>query len=94
LSKKWNLLVFAVLMVGLLLAGATLCPSEMVQAASASSENWVGAWSTSPIQFVDTGISNEGFNNVTLRQIIHPHIDGSKIRIKLSNLYGIKAVTL
>jgi lysophospholipase L1-like esterase len=91
--KKRNLSVFTILMAGLLMAGVAFCPSEMVQAASASSENWVGAWSTSPISFVDTGISNEGFNNTSLRQIIHPHIDGSKIRIKLSNLYGIKAVT-
>jgi lysophospholipase L1-like esterase len=92
MNKKWNL-VFTILMAGLLMAGVAFYPSEMVRAASASSENWVGAWSTSPISFVDTGISNEGFNNTSLRQIIHPHIDGSKIRLKLSNLYGIKAVT-
>jgi hypothetical protein len=76
MCKKWNLSVFAILMVGLLMAGVALCPSEMAQAASVSSENWIGTWSTSPISFVDTGISNEGFNNTTLRQIIYPHIDG------------------
>jgi lysophospholipase L1-like esterase len=91
--KKRNLSVFTILMAGLLLAGVAFCNLEMAQAASVSSENWVGAWSTSPIPPTDTGLSNEGFNNVTLRQIVHPHIDGSKIRIKLSNLYGIKAIT-
>jgi lysophospholipase L1-like esterase len=91
--KKWNLSVFTILMAGLLLVGVAFCPSGTVRAASTVSENWVGTWSTSPISFVNAGISNEGFNNTTLRQIIYPHIDGSKIRIKLSNLYGIKAVT-
>jgi lysophospholipase L1-like esterase len=93
MSKKRSLSVFTILMAGLLLAGVVFSNSKMAQAASVSSENWVGAWSASPIPFTDTGLSNEGFNNVTLRQIIYPHIDGSKIRIKLSNLYGIKAVT-
>jgi hypothetical protein len=93
MCEKRNFSVLTLLMVGLLIAGVAFCPSGIVQAASVSSENWVGAWSTSPISFVDTGISKEGFNNTTLRQIIYPHIDGSKIRIKLSNLYGIKAVT-
>jgi hypothetical protein len=91
MCKKWSLKVFTVLLAGLLIAGVAFFPSRIAQAAS--SENWVGAWSTSPILFTDTGLSNEGFNNVTLRQITYPHIDGSKIRIKLSNLYGIKAVT-
>jgi lysophospholipase L1-like esterase len=93
MNKKRNFSVFTILMAGLLLAGVAFCTSEMAQAALVSSENWVGVWSTSPIPFTDTGLSNEGFNNVTLRQIIHPHIDGLKIRIKLSNLYGIKAFT-
>jgi lysophospholipase L1-like esterase len=93
LNKKWNLSVFTVLMIGLLMAGVAFCPSEKVQAAPVSSENWIGTWSASPVQFQETGISHDGFNNTTLRMIVHPHIDGSKVRIKLSNTFGIKPVT-
>lgn len=57
------------------------------------SKNWICAWSTSITAFNDTGRSYQGFNNTTVRQIIHPLINGSKVRIKLSNLFGIKLVT-
>jgi lysophospholipase L1-like esterase len=58
-----------------------------------ATENWIGAWSTSLTAFNEMGISYDGFSNTTLRQIIHPLINGSKVRIKLSNLFGIKPVT-
>jgi lysophospholipase L1-like esterase len=65
----------------------------MEQTAFTVTENWIGAWSTSLTAFNETGISYDGFCNTTLRQIIHPLIDGSKARIKLSNFFGIKSVT-
>jgi lysophospholipase L1-like esterase len=65
----------------------------MDQTAFTVTENWIGAWSTSLTAFNETGISYDGFKNTTLRQIVHPLINGSKARIKLSNLFGIKSVT-
>jgi lysophospholipase L1-like esterase len=94
ITPKFNYkhLSFA-LCIMLMLSGLAFGNPEIIHAASVKSENWIGAWSTGLIAPIDTGISCEGFKNVSLRQIVHPHIDGSKIRIKLSNLYGMKAVT-
>lgn len=50
--------------------------------------NWVGTWSTSLQAPLDVGISHNGFENQTIRLIIHPQIDGKKMRIRLSNTFG------
>src|SRR3954452_13684503 len=48
-------------------------------------EHWVGTWSTAvhepePL----AGITNAGFQDQTLRQIVHTSIGGSRVRIRLS----------
>jgi lysophospholipase L1-like esterase len=80
------------LTLSLMTALVGLASGTPVQAA-AGSENWIGIWSASPIPFTRTGITKKGFTNTTLRMIVHPHIDGSKVRIKLSNVFGINPVT-
>lgn len=45
--------------------------------------HWVGTWSTSPV-----GTSGIGFNNQTLRLIVHTSIGGHTVRVRLSNAYG------
>jgi lysophospholipase L1-like esterase len=49
-------------------------------------EHWVGTWATSLHQpdLLAPGLSNNGFNNQTLRQIVHTSIAGHQIRIRLS----------
>jgi lysophospholipase L1-like esterase len=75
-----------------ILTGLMCGMSEIVGAVSSVSDNWIGAWTTPQAPFME-GMSKDGFENITLRQIVHPLSDGSKVRIKLSNLFGIKAVT-
>ncbi|HET7616530.1 MAG TPA: SGNH/GDSL hydrolase family protein, partial [Bacillales bacterium] len=55
--------------------------------------NWVGAWAASPRGPLEDGISRRGFHHQTLRQIVHPHMEGSKLRIRLSNTFGKDPVT-
>ncbi|WP_188456471.1 SGNH/GDSL hydrolase family protein [Virgibacillus oceani] len=50
--------------------------------------NWTGAWNASMQAPYEDGISQKGFENRTVRQIIHPHLDGKKMRIRLSNTFG------
>src|ERR1700732_4385243 len=45
--------------------------------------HWVGTWTTSPV-----GTSGIGFNNQTLRLIVHRSIGGHAVRVRLSNAYG------
>ncbi|MCA1011985.1 SGNH/GDSL hydrolase family protein [Halobacillus halophilus] len=55
---------------------------------------WVGAWSTSMQAPFTDGISQEGFDNQTIRSIIQPHIDGKKMRIRLSNEFGSSPIII
>lgn len=57
-------------------------------------ENWIGAWTTSLQAPFEDGISSEGFENQTLRFVIQPHIDGKKLRIRLSNVFGTDPLTI
>src|SRR6058998_1729590 len=49
-------------------------------------EHRVGAWSTALHQpdLGIPGLSNSGFNNQTLRQIVHTSIGGDRVRVRLS----------
>lgn len=57
-------------------------------------ENWIGAWTASLQAPFEDGISSEGFEDQTLRFIIQPHIDGKKLRIRLSNVFGPDPLTI
>jgi lysophospholipase L1-like esterase len=54
-------------------------------------EHWVGTWSASmegQISFANRTVPNEGFENQTVRMIVHTTIGGSRARVRLSNEYG------
>ena len=58
-------------------------------------ENWVGTWSTAlhePNLGVP-GLSNEGFNNQTLRQIVHTSVGGNRFRVRFST-FGAGALVI
>jgi len=49
-------------------------------------DRWVGTWSTTLVQ-ASPGppqLTNTGFNNQTLRQIVHTSIGGNRVRVRLS----------
>jgi hypothetical protein len=49
-------------------------------------EQWVGAWSNA-LHEPDLGVpglANAGFNNQTLRQIVHISVGGPRVRVRLS----------
>src|SRR5262245_41423599 len=51
-----------------------------------SNEHWVGTWSNALHQpdLGVPGLSNPGFNNQTLRQIVHVSVGGPWVRVRLS----------
>lgn len=63
-------------------AGLTAHPAAF---AGNGNEHWVGTWSTA-MHPPDAGfgITNAGFNNQTLRQIVHTSVGGEQVRVKLS----------
>jgi lysophospholipase L1-like esterase len=57
-------------------------------------EHWIGAWSASPQQPYETGISHHGFNDQTIRMIVHPHLDGTAFRLKFANTFSENPLTI
>jgi lysophospholipase L1-like esterase len=51
-------------------------------------DHWVGAWSAAPDQ------GGPALSARTIRQVVRPSISGSKVRLRLSNLFGPAAVTI
>ncbi|TMU83471.1 SGNH/GDSL hydrolase family protein [Bacillus sp. BHET2] len=51
-------------------------------------ENWVGIWTASMQAPLDDGTSHKEFNNQTIRMIVHPHVDGKKVRLRVSNTFS------
>ncbi len=71
------------------------------QAAETADDGWVGAWSTSPVEFnlkkmidLEDLECDVGLRNLTFRTRIQPTIAGSDMRITLSNLYGTGPLTV
>ncbi|WP_261134257.1 SGNH/GDSL hydrolase family protein [Bacillus sp. Marseille-Q3570] len=56
-------------------------------------QSWKGAWAASPQPPYETGISQEGFENQTVRMIIHPHASGEEVRLRFSNVFGSESLT-
>lgn len=95
-----NLLLFAV---------ALICTVSIfslnIEASAADEENWVSAWGTAAAKVEIDGlgdmssiigslIGNESLTDVTVRTVITPTANGSKLRIKVSNRYNTKSVKI
>lgn len=86
------LLLVAALATFLALAGFATGPASF---AENGNEHWVGTWATglhSPSPG-PPGLTNTGFNNQTLRQIVHTSIGGDRVRVRLST-FGASALLL
>lgn len=66
---------------------------------------WVGTWATADVPApahvpprhtasAETRLAATGFHDRTLREIVHTSVGGSHIRIRLSNLYGTRPLTI
>jgi lysophospholipase L1-like esterase len=66
----------------------TFAPAGAETAASA----WISSWTASPQP--PRGIMPASFSNRTIRQTMHLSIGGRKVRIRLSNEFGVKPVLI
>ena len=73
-----------------LLASGTFTVAGLAQVSEArernGNEHWVGTWSNALHQpdLGVPGLANPGFNNQTLRQIVHISVGGPRVRVRLS----------
>ncbi|MGH3089285.1 MAG: SGNH/GDSL hydrolase family protein, partial [Rubrobacteraceae bacterium] len=54
----------------------------------------VGAWAASPQPPYESGISHDGFNDQTVRNIVHLSAGGSELCVRLSNEFGEKPLEI
>jgi lysophospholipase L1-like esterase len=62
-----------------------------------ASEHWVGTWSASmhgQISFAGRNAPNDGFENQTVRMIVHTTIGGHRARVRISNAFGATPLTV
>ncbi len=50
---------------------------------------WVGTWSTTPVPVEGASVANQ-----TLRMIAHISLGGSRLRVRLSNAYGLRSLRI
>ncbi|MDN4074360.1 SGNH/GDSL hydrolase family protein [Fictibacillus terranigra] len=93
-SKMFFLIVAATVLLGIT-AGFTNQNNENTKVRNKSDHhlNWIGAWSASPQSPYDSGISQEGFENQTVRMIVNPHAFGDQVRLRFSNTFSLQPLT-
>jgi lysophospholipase L1-like esterase len=66
-------------------------PRVRTQAARAS---WVASWAASPMAASDSEQAEQGFGNRTIRDVIYTSVGGEALRVRLSNLFGTRPLTI
>ncbi|MGD1210962.1 MAG: SGNH/GDSL hydrolase family protein [Candidatus Acidiferrales bacterium] len=90
LGSRWRVWFCAWLVFTLTL----LETGSAVAAGPKAGEHWVGTWSASPEAAAGGIGSNDGFDNQTLRMIVHTSVGGRRVRVRLSNGYGATALVI
>ena len=94
--RQWRSVGVAVLL-------AVAVPAVVSSASSAAQEEgfdshgskqWVGSWATAVTGAEPVGSARRGFNNASLRMIVHISVGGEKVRVRLSNIFGEATVTI
>jgi lysophospholipase L1-like esterase len=76
------------------LLGLLLASASVAAAGGDGNEHWVATWSTTLLApEILPGLSNAGFNNQTVRQIVHISIGGDRVRLRLST-FGADALAV
>ena len=89
---KWRKLALTALPLVALFISVLPLPAAF---AGKGTEQWVGTWGTAlhPPNLGPPGLTNSGFNNQTLRQIVHTSVGGEQVRVRLST-FGASALVL
>lgn len=92
---KWRLgILITLIMIFILMLRISWNGSWDIFNAYKHQEDWVGVWTASLQAPFEEGISQKGFENQTIRMVLHPHVDGNKIRLRLSNIFSEEPLAL
>lgn len=92
--KKLFFVLFVIVLFLVVLFVATGAWDRKDTKSKSNKVNWTGAWRASMQASLDEGISHKGFKDQTLRMLLNPHIDGEKVRIRLSNTFSEEPLTV
>lgn len=94
--RKWRSVGAAVLLAVTLPAvvstGSTAAPGDGSD--FNRSREWVGTWAAAVTGAEPTGSARNGFNNQTVRMIVHVSVGGEKVRVRLSHVFGEATATI
>ena len=88
-SSSWRAVAVTA---ALTLAGSTLAGASY--GSGHHDDAWVGTWATAVTHGNATGSTNLGLTDQSVRLVVRPTVGGDRIRIRLSNIYGEKTVTV
>jgi len=74
-------------------------PRPPVEAQARTQAHWVGSWAVAPYDFQEVAVNAaaaaslgvagmQAFRGQTLRQLVRPTLDGERVRIRFSNVFG------
>ena len=92
--KKWHIVAAAA---ALLMVGT---PSVVANAESSAEvakhrkTTWATSWATAVARGNSGGLTNNGLEDQTIRNIVHTTVGGSVLRVRLSNMYGEQDVEI
>lgn len=67
-------------------------PGSRNSAAPASAGQWVGTWSAAPVAAEPQ--TRRGLPDMSIRNVVHTSVGGTGARVRLSNLYGTRPLTI
>ncbi|HCT79486.1 MAG TPA: GDSL family lipase [Micromonosporaceae bacterium] len=84
------------LLVVLAVTATTMVGATASPATGTFKARWTGTWATAltTASLGNTNGSLVGFNNQSVRMIVHTSVAGEKVRIRLSNAFGAQAISV
>lgn len=69
-------------------------PADATHRAAGHAAHWTGTWAASPTVAGDDGPAAAGFDDATVRDVVHTSVGGKAVRIRLSNTFGEQPLTI
>lgn len=93
LSRRYVMRAVAGIVIGIAWVAAVSAQTAEPATADFGGPRWIATWGVPPMANGSAfGAGSRSFDNQTLRQIIPISVGGSRVRIKLSNEYGVGAL--
>ncbi len=89
-----RLILLALLAVLAVVPVRTVAQRTDLPAARTGHLHWVGTWEAAEVGAGPFGLSRTGFDDETIRDIVHCSVGGTEIRLRFSNVFGTRPLTI